>query len=105
MGRGKRNTQQVVCRIDCNIIEKLKSINPSLLTRDSVSGMLKFRHGALGKYIQRLIQEDIEKRQDQHPVDILEQIKEEMEETKGVEDGTTEDSAGSLEERPQDHVY
>lgn len=63
MARPKRNTQQIVCRIDCNVIDKLKSINPSLLTKDSVTGDLKFRHGAWGKYIQRLLVEDIEKRE------------------------------------------
>jgi len=63
MPRPKKNTQQIVCRVDCNIISKLKSINPSLLTQDSVSGELKFRHGAWGKYIQRLITEDIERRE------------------------------------------
>jgi len=63
MPRPRKNTQQVVCRVDCNVISKLKSINPSLVTRDSVTQDIKFRHGALGKYIQRLLIEDIEKRE------------------------------------------
>ena len=65
MTRAKKNTVQVVCRVDFNVIDKLKSINPSLVTRDTVSNKIKFRHGALGRYIQRLIDEDITKREGQ----------------------------------------
>lgn len=64
MGRAKRNTKAVLCRLDIDLIEKLKSINPSLVTRDTVSGEIKFRHGALGRYITRLISEDIAKREE-----------------------------------------
>ena len=71
MGRPKKNTVQFVCRVDFNVIESLKSINPSLMTQDSASGELKFRHGALGKYIQRLIIEDIDKRKEQKDDDVL----------------------------------
>ena len=75
MGRPKKNTLQLVCRIDCNVIDKLKLINPSLLTRDVVTEELKWRHGALGKYIQRLLIEDIAKREDRHQDDLLERYK------------------------------
>lgn len=71
MARPRKNTQQFVCRIDCNVIGKLKSINPSLVTKDSVTGDIKFRHGALGKYIQRLLIEDIEKREKLQEDDVL----------------------------------
>lgn len=71
MGRPKKNTVQFVCRIDFNVLESLKSINPSLMTQDASSGKLKFRHGALGKYVQRLIIEDIEKRQEKKEDDVL----------------------------------
>lgn len=71
MGRAKMNTQQIVCRIDCDLIDKLKSINPSLLTTDTVKGQLKFRHGALGRYIARLIADDIERREKQMKDDVL----------------------------------
>jgi len=74
MARPKKDTQQVVCRIDCNVITKLKLINPSLLTQDASSGKLKFRHGALGKYIQRLIMEDTKRREGQAEQDILEKF-------------------------------
>jgi hypothetical protein len=64
MGRGrpKKDTVQVTFRLNFDYMEKLKLINPQLLTRDS-EGNSKFRHGALGRYIQRLIREDLEKRQ------------------------------------------
>ncbi len=75
MSRAKKNTVQLVCRIDFNVINKLKSINPSLITRDTVSGKIKFRHGALGRYIQRLIDEDINKREGQKTEDILDRFK------------------------------
>ena len=71
MGRAKRNTQQIVCRIDCDLIDKLKSINPSLLTTDTVSGNTKFRHGALGRYITRLISKDITEREKLLEDDVL----------------------------------
>jgi len=74
MARPKKDTQQIVCRVDCNVITKLKLINPSLLTQDAASGKLKFRHGALGKYIQRLIMEDTERREGQVQEDILEKF-------------------------------
>jgi len=75
MGRAKKNTVQVVCRVDFNVIAKLKSINPSLVTKDTVSGNIKFRHGALGKYIQRLIIEDCAKRDLRKTEDILDRFK------------------------------
>ncbi len=71
MGRPRKNTIQVVCRIDFDLIAKLKSINPSLVTRDTATGAIKFRHGALGKYVQRLISEDIEKREKLMQDDVL----------------------------------
>jgi len=49
-------------RVDVNLIEKLMAINPSLITKDQSSGKLKFRHGALGRYIARLVREDLNKR-------------------------------------------
>lgn len=64
MPGAKKNTVQLVCRVDFNVIDTLKSINPSLVTRDTVTGKIKFRHGALGRYIQRLINEDIDKREE-----------------------------------------
>lgn len=65
------NTQQIVCRIDCDLINKLKSINPSLLTTDTITGALKFRHGALGRYMARLIADDIAKREEQKKDEVL----------------------------------
>ncbi|MCK5644190.1 MAG: hypothetical protein KAJ19_25550 [Gammaproteobacteria bacterium] len=62
---------QLVCRVDFDLIDKLKSINPSLVTRDTVTGAIKFRHGALGRYVQRLISEDIEKREKLMQDDVL----------------------------------
>jgi hypothetical protein len=59
------------CRIDCNIISELMAINPSIVTQDSVTQQLKFRHGALGKYISRLILEDIAKRKERKDDDLL----------------------------------
>ena len=66
MGRGrpKRDTVQVTFRINFNYMEKLKLLNPQLLTRDA-ENKPKFRHGALGRYIERLIREDLEKREKQ----------------------------------------
>lgn len=61
-GRPKRNSVQVTFRLDFNYMEKLKLLNPQLLTRDQ-SGSPKFRHGALGRYLERLIREDLEKRE------------------------------------------
>ncbi len=79
MPRAKKNTVQLVCRVDFNIISKLKSINPSLVTKDASSGDIKFRHGALGKYIQRLITDDLAKRgkriDEEPPEDILERFR------------------------------
>ena len=74
MGRAKRNTKAVLCRLDIDLIEELKSINPSLVTRDSVSEELKFRHGALGRYITRLITEDILKRKELLQDDVARRI-------------------------------
>ena len=56
---------------DIDLMEQLISINPSLVTRDSVSGKIKFRHGALGKYLSRLIREDVEKRKKKRKEDAL----------------------------------
>jgi hypothetical protein len=50
-------------------MEKLKLLNPQLLTRAS-DGSPKFRHGALGRYLERLIREDLEKRADLAKIDI-----------------------------------
>ena len=71
MGRAKRNTKAILCRIDIDLITKLKSINPSLVTRDTVTNEIKFRHGALGRYMTRLITEDIEKREKMLEDDVL----------------------------------
>ncbi len=71
MPRPRKDTEQVVCRIDCNLMSKLKLINPSLITRDASSGKMKYRHGALGKYISRLIAQDIAKREELHKDDLL----------------------------------
>lgn len=71
MTRLRKNTMQVVCRIDINVINKLKSINPSLVTKDTVTDKIKFRHGALGKYMQRLIIEDIERREELMKDDVM----------------------------------
>ena len=71
----KKNTMAVNFRIDINIISKLQSINPAITTIDSVTGKTKFRHGALGRYIQRLIQEDINKREARKPDEILDRFR------------------------------
>jgi hypothetical protein len=63
MGRRKMDTVQVTCRINFNLLEELKLINPALVTQSTKPDVeLKFRHGALGKYIGRLISADIEER-------------------------------------------
>lgn len=75
MGRRKLNTEQLTCRVDVDLLNKLKSINPSLITLDTRPGKdIKFRHGAIGKYITRLIAEDVAKREDQKQLDILEKF-------------------------------
>lgn len=62
MTRDRRNTQHLTLRIDIDLVDELKSTNPSLVTRSTKKeGELKFRHGALGRYISRLIREDIER--------------------------------------------
>lgn len=61
-GRPKRNSVQLTFRLDFNYLEKLKLLNPQLLTTDISSGQRKFRHGALGRYLERLIRADLEKR-------------------------------------------
>lgn len=71
MARPKKNTIQLVCRIDFDLISKLKLINPSLVTRDTATGQFKFRYGALGRYVQRLISEDIAKREKLMQDDVL----------------------------------
>ena len=61
-GRPRKSTVQVTFRINFDYMEKLKLLNPQLMTRDTTTGKPKFRHGALGRYIERLIREDLEKR-------------------------------------------
>lgn len=61
-GRPKRNSVQVTFRLDFNYLSKLKLLNPQLLVTDISSGQRKFRHGALGRYLERLIREDLERR-------------------------------------------
>lgn len=85
MARPKKNTEQVTCRLNVNLVAKLKLINPAITTRDASSGKIKFRYGALGSYIARLIQEDVEKREKllglMEPTDILDKFR-------GDEDGS-----------------
>jgi hypothetical protein len=68
-GRPKKSTVQVTFRLNFDYLQKLKLLNPQLLTRNS-DGDPKFRHGALGRYLERLIREDLEKRADLAKIDI-----------------------------------
>lgn len=77
MGRRKMNTEQLTMRIDVDLLRKLKSINPALLTTAPNSTQLKFRHGALGKYVARLIRADITEREKFRQTNILEEFKDE----------------------------
>lgn len=61
-GQPRKDTLQLTCRINVNTLELLKSTNPTLCTRDPSSGAIKFRHGALGRYVERLILEDVNAR-------------------------------------------
>ena len=70
------NTEQITCRIDVDLLNELKSINPSLITPSTkVDKEFKFRYGALGKYITRLIKQDVVKRKEHKQEDILEQFR------------------------------
>lgn len=71
MGRQKLNTVQITTRIDQGILEELHMVNPSLLTVDPVSRKIKFRHGALSRYITRLIRKDIDERRDKDEENVL----------------------------------
>ncbi len=62
MTRNRKDTMAINLRVDINLIEKLMSINPSITTKDLTTGKVKFRHGALGRYIARLVNEDLNKR-------------------------------------------
>ena len=62
MGRGIRDTIRLSCRVNTKILEELKSLNPRLFTQVPGSTEIKFRYGSLGKYIERLIMDDIEAR-------------------------------------------
>jgi hypothetical protein len=76
MGKRKMNTEQLTLRIDVNLLNELKSINPSLLTPSTKSDVeFKFRYGALGKYIARLIRKDIDERKEKAQLDVLDQFK------------------------------
>lgn len=69
-GRPRTNTVQVTFRLNFDYYEKLKLINPQLTTRDN-SGNIKFRHGALGRYLSRLIKQDLDKRNAQFTQEAL----------------------------------
>lgn len=62
MTRNKKNTTALTLRIDVDLLAELQSINPALLTVDPNTKKPKFRHGALGRYVSRLIREDIYQR-------------------------------------------
>lgn len=61
MGRRKMDTTDIHVMIGRETLEEISVVNPSLLTRD-LNGEYKFRHGALGKYIERLMKQDIVQR-------------------------------------------
>jgi len=63
-GRPKKDTVQVTFRLNFDYLQQLKLLNPQLLTRDPATNEPKFRHGALGRYLERLIREDLEKREE-----------------------------------------
>lgn len=67
-GRPKKSTVPLTFRLNVNYLEYLKSLNPQLLTRGP-DGEIKFRHGALGRYLERLIREDLERRADLAKID------------------------------------
>ena len=62
MTRNRKNTTAITLRIDVDLLAELQSINPALLTVDPNTKKPKFRHGALGRYVSRLIREDIYQR-------------------------------------------
>lgn len=68
-GRPKKSTVQVTFRINFDYVEKLKLINPQLTTQ-TPEGRVKFRHGALGRYLERLIRTDLEQRADLAKIDL-----------------------------------
>lgn len=69
MSRKKRNTTLICGRVDNNVIESLLTINPSLAKHDSST--TRFRHGAIGKYLERLIRADIEERKKMQEDELL----------------------------------
>ena len=76
MGRRKMDTTQVTFRINVDLLDELKLINPSLVTADTRPDKgLKFRHGALGKYLARLVASDIEDRKTRTQDDLLEKFR------------------------------
>ncbi len=63
MGRGKRDTVNFQCRLARPVVEELQQVNPSLVTREpDKPDQIKFRHGALGRYVEGLIRKDIRER-------------------------------------------
>lgn len=74
MGRLRRNTQALNFRVDSELLLRLQKINPAITTQDINTQETKFRHGALGKYMSRLITEDIEKREARRNDDILKEF-------------------------------
>ena len=63
MGKRIMNTEQITFRIDKELLSELKAINPALVTKSTKGeDQLKFRYGALGKYLTRLVRKDIEER-------------------------------------------
>lgn len=62
-GRPKKDTRQVKVWIQNSTMEELKKVNPRLITI-APGGEPKFRYGSLGRYIERLILEDVARRKE-----------------------------------------
>lgn len=62
MTRARKNTRQVCIHLNAQVFEDLAQYNPQIMTRDSVSLEPKFRHGALSRYVERLIRQDLDER-------------------------------------------
>lgn len=60
-GRPKKDTVRFQVRIAGDTFKLLPTFNPTLFTR-TPTGELKFRHGAISRYVERLINQDLEQR-------------------------------------------
>lgn len=74
MGRAKKDTTPITVRLPTPLVQELQSVNPSLITREVNKDKPKFRHGALGKYLERLIREDITKRKERQQDELLQRF-------------------------------